>query len=78
MNFIERVTELADMPEGKLVQAAFDELRALSLRDLRDVTRLSHIEHAFTVLAVALNWIERPRVITKVMSDGIQLRDSIS
>lgn len=75
--FIQRVVELSGKSEQELATEAFDEFRRISLHSVDSTVPFEAIANCMTLLAVALKWVEKPRVYSRVMTDGVQLRDSI-
>lgn len=75
--FIQHVLNAASKPEAELAAASFEEFKRLSLLNTDDSIPLEHLLNSYALLAVALNWIDRPRVHTRVASDGVNLRDTL-
>lgn len=77
MKLIERILEQVTRSERELSTSAFDEFKRLSIQDMDGVTSIDNILNSMTLLAVALRWVEKPRVHTRTMDDGVHLGDSI-
>ncbi len=75
--FIQCVIGQSGKSEQELAKAAFEEFKRLSLQSNDSTVPLESILNSMTLIAVALKWVDKPSVYNRVMTDGVQLRDSI-
>jgi hypothetical protein len=75
--FIQRVLEHAVKSEQELASAAFEEFKRLSLFNNDSTVSLESILNSMTLIAVALRWVDKPRVHIRVMDDSVRVSDRV-